>query len=859
MATRRDETDIPSRAGITFSGSAWKQAIEGEVTASANPLVSQLAEAMATSWRRGENSPAESFLANCPEIHAEDAVRLIYEEICLREESGQSVDPVEILRRFPKWRDELEILFKFHRVLLPTPPHISFPEVGQELLGFRLMEELGRGALGRVFLASQPSLADRPVVLKVSPRGHEEHLSLARLQHMHIVPIHSEQVVTDRNLSVICMPYMGGATLARVLEHIADCPITDRSGRDLFNVVDQTQSTLTINLPARGPFREYLERCTYVQAVCWIAACLADGLQYAHDRGLVHMDVKPSNVLIAGDGQPMLLDFHLAREPIRPDVPVTGRVGGTAGYMSPEHRAAMRSVREGRAVSALVDGRADVYSLGVLIYRMLGGPLPGATEAPTEPLRRFNPRVSIGLSDIVFKCLRDEPGDRYSNAASLSADLRRHLNDLPLIGVPNRSFLERWRKWRHRQPQALSRNIMLATATAFALVAGTILAGAYRQRIREIENALSDGRTFHDHHQYPEANRVLNRGLTLADATPRAGDLKRSLESELAGVLRDRQSEEFHGLVDLIRFRYGSDPKPSEETLSFVSRGRTIWKVRDRLIGPTGTEGRTEAETRIRNDLLDFAVIWADLRVRLTPDAGSDEARREALQVLADAEALLGASPTLSRYRHEFTRVADETDSTLLAAVAPRSAWEYYDLGRFLIRTGDLELASEQFQKALEIRPQDFWTNFFQGICAYRLKRFDEAIEAFRVCIALTPEAAECYYNRALAYEAVRKSDPAIRDYSRALELKTDLTQAALNRGVLLSGLGRYAEAIADLNHAMKTTIDRRLLGRIRYRLAQVQLSKGDRSTALSNLKLAVDDYSEEARALLERLVKEGK
>ena len=110
-----------------------------------------------------------------------------------------------------------------------------------------------------------------------------------------------------------------------------------------------------------------------------------------------------------------------------------------------------------------------------------------------------------------------------------------------------------------------------------------------------------------------------------------------------------------------------------------------------------------------------------------------------------------------------------------------------------------------------------------------------------------------------MAYEAVRKSDPAIRDYSRALELKTDLTQAALNRGVLLSGLGRYAEAIADLNHAMKTTIDRRLLGRIRYRLAQVQLSKGDRSTALSNLKLAVDDYSEEARALLERLVKEGK
>src|SRR5207253_663699 len=96
--------------------------------------------------------------------------------------------------------------------------------------------------------------------------------------------------------------------------------------------------------PLESPFRRSLEQSSYVEAITWIVACLADGLHYAHARGLIHMDVKPSNVLITVDGQPMLLDFHLARGSIQPGDWITDRLGGTPGWMSPEQCAALKAV-----------------------------------------------------------------------------------------------------------------------------------------------------------------------------------------------------------------------------------------------------------------------------------------------------------------------------------------------------------------------------------------------------------------------------------------------------------------------------------------------------------------------------------
>ncbi len=150
---------------------------------------------------------------------------------------------------------------------LPTgccgpPPEADFPEVGEDLGDFRLLAELGRGAHGRTYLASQRSLADRPVVLKITPLGHDEHLSLARLQHMHIVPLYFEQVLPDRNLRVLGMPYLGGATLDRILDGAPRRPGRSAHGPPHPRALDRCGRSRAI-LPREYPPERPVPRTTW--------------------------------------------------------------------------------------------------------------------------------------------------------------------------------------------------------------------------------------------------------------------------------------------------------------------------------------------------------------------------------------------------------------------------------------------------------------------------------------------------------------------------------------------------------------------------------------------------------------------
>ncbi|MDG3008070.1 protein kinase domain-containing protein [Paludisphaera mucosa] len=808
--------------------------------ASGGGWVSRQVAAMAAAWDRGEPISAAEVLERHPELDAEAAVRLIYEEVALRREAGLEVDTSEVVRRHPRWGDELRDLFACDRLIRSSGPALGadLPEAGESLGSFVLLEELGRGASGRTFLATDPTLADRPVVVKVVSDDQDEHLALAQLRHTHIVPLFSEQTIPERGLRVLCMPYLGGASLAQVLTDLAETPPGRRSGAEVLRILDRLPRTILGPPPAAGPFRRGLEGASYVDVVAWIAACLADALEYAHARGIVHMDLKPSNVLIAADGQPMLLDFHLARAPIRAGERLAGRLGGTPGWMAPEQEAAMAAIASGRPAPADVDGRADIYALGLLLRMALGVEDPG----PDASRFRRPAWVGVALADVVRKCLAPAPRDRYGDAATLADDLRRQLDDLPLRGVRNRDPIERWRKWRRRHPGAFAWGIAVATTLLALAVAGGAALAVYAQRVESIRTALENGRRDLAAGRFDEALQLFGGGLEQARSLPAVGALKDALEAQIGLARRSRLAGDVHALADTVRFRHGVELPDRAEAQSLERACREIWDRRGQLLARAGPPLPPTAEARIRTDLIELAAVRIDLATR--PGAG-DEGRRDAAKLLDEAEADFGASFALDARRARIAGTPDESRP-------PNTAWEHDDRGRYLLRSGRIAEAAQAFDRALDLRPQDFWPNFYAGICAFRLGDFEAATAAFHTCAALAPEAASCPFHRGLAHEAMGQDDRAFRDYSRALELDPDLAPARLNRGILSYKAGRLDEAVADFERGVHARPDRETLGKFRHNLALARRALGDLPAARADAEAALSLGVEEARSLLD-------
>jgi eukaryotic-like serine/threonine-protein kinase len=425
------------------------------------------------------------------------------------------------------------------------------------------------------------------------------------------------------------------------------------------------------------------------------------------------------------------------------------------------------------------------------------------------------------------------------------------------MGVPNRSLTERWRKWRRRKPSALARQVFLVLSASAAIATAALLLDAYRHRARELEEALKKSRAYLAAAQFVRAEDTLKQGLALAGSSPAFETWRRAYSEELRVVLRDRKAAELHRLADLVRFRFGLAPQLSEEAHTLLERGREIWEAHGVLLGPIRGRREPEVEQRIRTDLLDIITVWADLRVRLAPASDAGLARREALAQLDQAAALLGSGPALERLRRAYGKALGRPTASGGAATAllpPRTAWEHCDLGRAYLRDAEHAIAAQQFQHAVDLRPQDFWPNFYQGLCAYKLGRFEDALTAFRVCISLAQNPAECYFNRALAYEALGRTDLALGDYTRALQCDDELSGAALNRGLIHFGARRYSEAAVDLGRALASAAGREARGAIHYNRALIELACDDRPAALSDLMAARDYGHAQGRDLYNRL-----
>ncbi|MDW8198378.1 MAG: protein kinase, partial [Gemmataceae bacterium] len=353
--------------------------------------------------------------------------------------------------------------------------HHRHPRPGETILGFKLIRELGRGAFARVYLAEQATLANRQVALKITHRPTREAERLARLQHTNIVPIYS--IHDDGQTQVICMPYLGRVTIADLIRaYRIDQPAPSCGKKSTSARAARTTSLTSKSTASKVSTTDSKNQATVTPLWTWdstepppiigdpiatlqVLAQLAAGLSHAHQRGILHLDIKPANVLLADTGEPMLLDFNLSFDTANPH---RDHVGGTMPYMAIEQLRDMRC--RGQAV---IDERTDLYALGVMAYEMLTGEVPFPT--PTNSIRNIdamialrqkgppsirarNPRVTPAVEAIVRKLMAPEPGERYQTAEQLRIDIERHLHHRPLKYAREASLRERFWKWRRRNP-----------------------------------------------------------------------------------------------------------------------------------------------------------------------------------------------------------------------------------------------------------------------------------------------------------------------------------------------------------------------------------------------------------------------
>ncbi len=359
-----------------------------------------------------------------------------------------------------------EALPSFHS-LAATAPADGGVAPGDRLGDFDLLRLLGAGSFGRVFLARQSSLG-RLVALKVTPRPGGEALALAPLEHDHIVRVFSEAHDDRLGLGLMCMQYVPGATLRRLLEALAGRDRARLTGQDLLDALD-VEGVEEGPGPGATAERRLLADADWVEAVCWVGARLAEALAYAHERGVLHLDVKPANVLIHRGGRPLLADFNVSR---RGDAGDDQPFGGTPAYMAPEHLDAFNPAEA--TTPAAVDGRADVYSLGAVLFEMLTGARPFAPRGDLAGSRTLSdmaaerragapsprarwPQVPAVLDRAVRRCLEPDPARRYQTASELARAL---------------DGCGRWRRAERRMPPP---GPLARAAGRFPLAAGIVL------------------------------------------------------------------------------------------------------------------------------------------------------------------------------------------------------------------------------------------------------------------------------------------------------------------------------------------------------------------------------------------------
>jgi serine/threonine protein kinase len=377
----------------------------------------------------------------------------------------------------------------------------------QRLGDFEIVREIGRGGMGVVYEARQMSL-NRKVALKVLSGGlgltpkavqrfHREAEAAAKLHHTNIVPVYATGEADGTHF--YAMELIDGPSLDHVIRQMRAAASTAGPGP----TASHEGSNIRADLGQTGPYVEGANIAGaysglsssslgsgggYFDTVARMIAEVADALEYAHTNGVVHRDMKPSNLLLSPAGRLSINDFGLARMLEQPGMTMTGEFVGTPAYMSPEQIAAGRTP---------LDHRTDIYSLGATLYELLTlyPPFTGERrdqvlaqilhKEPKRP-RKVNKRVPLDLETICLKCLEKDPDRRYQTAGQLAEDLHRYVNRFA-ISARRTGPVQRLLKWVRRRPAVAASLGCVLMAVCVALGFAYQAHRAEKQRAEEEE------------------------------------------------------------------------------------------------------------------------------------------------------------------------------------------------------------------------------------------------------------------------------------------------------------------------------------------------------------------------------------
>jgi serine/threonine protein kinase/predicted Zn-dependent protease len=777
---------------------------------------------------------------------------LAFEEYILRLEAGEKPRFSEFAGRFPAASRVLRELILIQEAVAgealleeaeaEAKRLDGFPDLGALIEGFELVGELGVGSYSRVYLARDKALAGRQVALKMTRGKQAEWLTLARLQHTHIVPIysHSKTLFSTQEFDLLCMPYFGSVTLNTVIEHEDWGRCLD--GQDILNLVDSLQPETLVEEARDSSARRGLAELNFPQAVAWWGACLADALHHAHERRILHRDIKPTNILVTPDCQPMLLDFNLAQPTAAGEAEPTGPtpgeegIGGTLAYMAPEHLEAMIT---GQA--RLVDQRADIYALGAVLYQALTRcgvvkksyvPAGNREEllrqnlelrrlAPSS-VRDVAPDVPVVLDRVVCKCLDPDPSRRYASAADLCEDLRAIAADMPIVHAsePVASRLGR----------RLRRNRMVLASTA--AVALFLIFGPGYSLFRNMEQARLARLTRDSQDDLQIANQAriredylgaLNAQRRVVERLSGVSELKGQLEQSLREIQLTRLMEEsseaardYFTALGWLRYRVlhatrfggelNSDGLKSEVGTRILPLLDQFTELDHRRPGQSQNIGwlsylndQRRRQLKQWTDVVLFEVVCTLWRV--------DQSKSVEFGLMAcqHASAISGASLPWSIMKDLLQADFEQRARPAINWPEPgqeSSSVASLQMARLALLDGRPELAGQWLRRAVAISPADPWAHHELALMMHNQGQFRTSMDRIEIATALDPASPWARLDRARMARMGGSYSQAVEDlklirrqfgtYPAGRQVQPLLD---LETGLVEIGMGRLEEA----------------------------------------------------------------